>query len=150
MANLTGFDANEHEPSGFDPLPAGDQVAAIVDSEMCDTKNGNGKYLKLTLQVLEGVYKGRQLWDRLNLVNPSADAVRIAKGTLSAICRAVKVMTPKDSQELHNLPLIVRVGLSKHKDTGDMTNVIKKYSPREAAAAAVAATAGTAAPWARK
>ena len=36
------------------------------------TKNGGGSYLQLTFQVLDGPYKGRLLWARLNLTNSNA------------------------------------------------------------------------------
>ena len=57
--------------------------------------------------MIDGPYKNRLLWSRLNLDNPNAQAVQIAQGELSAICRAVGVMQPKDSIELHNLPLLI-------------------------------------------
>ena len=90
MANLTGFDANSVNPAtDFEPLPAGKYLAIITDSEMKPTKSGSGNYLELTFQVIDGPFKGRMLWSRLNLDNPNAQAVQIAQGELSAICRAV-------------------------------------------------------------
>ena len=132
MANLQGFNAQEVEPfEGFEALPEGKYLVAIVESEMEPTKAGDGVYLKLIFEVLEGEYKGRKVWDRLNLDNPSEEAVRIAKAKLSAICRAVGVMTPKDSCELHNLPLHISVKCKKRDDNDDMTNEVKKYEKRE-------------------
>ena len=53
MADLNGFDARTVEPNeGFDVLPAGEYDAAIVASEVKTTTAGDGKYLKLELQVL--------------------------------------------------------------------------------------------------
>ena len=60
-------------------------------------------------------------------------AVKIARGELSAICRAVGVMQPRDSVELHNLPLLITVKLKKREDTGELTNEIKGYAPKDAA-----------------
>jgi len=123
------------EPAvGFDPIPAGKYLAAITESGMKPTKSGVGNYLELTFQVLEGEFKGRLLWARLNLDNPNATTVKIARAELSAICRAVGVMAPKDSVELHNLPLIITVAHKKRQDTGEITNVIKGYSKKDAAA----------------
>jgi len=151
MANLNGFNAGEVDPSvSFDPVPAGTYLAIITESEMKPTKAGTGRYLQLTFQIIEGRFKGRLLWARLNLDNPSAMAVKIARAELSAICRAVGVMQPRDSIELHNLPLVVRVGCKKRDDTGDITNEIKGYSRREAGAVQAAAEAGgSAPPWKR-
>lgn len=131
MANLKGFNANEVKPNeGFTPMPAGEYVAAIVDSEMKTTKAGDGEYLKLTVQILEGPHEGRRLWENLNLSNPNADAVRIARGTLSAICRAVNVMEPNDSLDLHDIPFLVKVGVKKNNQTGEMENRISAYNAK--------------------
>lgn len=151
MANLTGFDAREVDPAvGFDPIPAGKYLTVISESEFKPTKNGGGQYLQLTFQVLEGEHKGRLLWARLNLDNPNDTTVKIARAELSAICRAVGVMAPKDSVELHNLPLVIKVGHKKRDDTGEMTNVIKGYEKKGAAAQPAPAAAGNGkAPWQR-
>jgi len=135
MANLGNFNANEVEPSAsFDPLPAGKYLAAVTASEMKPTKSGNGSYLEMELTILEGEYKDRKVWDRLNLNNPNATAVKIARSELSAICHAVGVLSPKDSVELHNLPLVITVKLKKREDTGEMTNEVKGYAKKESAA----------------
>jgi hypothetical protein len=136
MANLSGFDANAVEPAGdFEPIPAGKYVAVITDSEMKPTKSGNGSYLQLTFQVLEGQYANRLLWARLNLDNANATARKIAQGELSSICRAVGVLAPNDSVDLHNLPLLIHVRCKKRSDTDELTNEIKGYSKKESPAA---------------
>ena len=44
MANLNGFNAHEVEPNAsFEAIPAGKYLAAITESEMKATKNGNGR-----------------------------------------------------------------------------------------------------------
>ena len=136
MANLNGFNATEVEPTtSFEPLPAGKYLAAITESEMKPTKSGSGSYLQLTFTILEGEYKNRVLWARLNLNNPNATAVKIARSELSAICHAVGVMQPRDSVDLHNLPLVITVKLKKRDDTGELTNEIKGYARKDAAGA---------------
>lgn len=136
MANLEGFDATKHEPnSGFDVMPAGEYDAVIVASEMKDTADKSGKYLKLELQILNGEFQNRKVWDNLNLVNNGKNKEKteqIAKGTLSAICRAVNVLTPKDSAELHNKPLRIKLAIDKDPQYGDK-NVVKAYKPRSTA-----------------
>lgn len=103
MADLKGFDANQVDPqTELEPIPAGKYLAMITESEMKDTKNGDGRYLQFTFQILDGSHKGRFVWARLHLENANQMAVQIAKAELSAICRAVGVMTPRDSCDLHN------------------------------------------------
>ena len=134
MANLSGFNAHEVEPTTpFEPIPAGRYLAAVTASEMKTVKSGSGSYLQLTFTVLEGEYKNRVLWARLNLNNPNTTAVKIARGELSAICRAVGVMQPKDSVDLHNLPLVITVKLKKRADNDELTNEIKGYARKDAA-----------------
>jgi hypothetical protein len=156
MASLN-FDATQVEPStGKDPIPAGKYVAAIVASEMKPTKNGAGQYLECEYQVLEGEHKGRKVWSRHNLQHPNAQTVQIARGELSAICRAVGIMTPKDSAELHNLPLTITVKLKKRDDNGELTNEVSAWAKKDAAAGvpqqAGSSPAGTPAtpPWLRR
>ena len=49
------FNANEVEPStGYDPIPAGKYQAVITESEMKPTKTGNGQYLQLEFEIIEG------------------------------------------------------------------------------------------------
>lgn len=151
MADLRGFDANQVEPStAFDPIPAGKYLAVITDSEMKPNKAGTGHYLQLAFQVIEGEFKGRFLWARLNLDNPNATAVQIARAELSAVCRAVGVLAPNDSADLHNLPLVIDVRCKKRPDTGEITNEIKGYTKKESPTPPAApATANTTPPWKR-
>lgn len=157
MASLNGFNANEVDPAAdFEAVPPGEYTAVITESETKPTKAGTGSYLQFTFQIVDGEHKGRLLWARLNLDNPSETAVKIARGQLSALCRAVNVLQPRDSLELHNIPLVIKVGVKRRDDTGDMTNEIKGYIARGTAAAGsparvpVAAASGNSTPpWKR-
>ncbi len=135
MANLNGFNANEVEPNTpFEPLPAGKYLAAITASEMKPTKKGDGSYLELEFTVLEGNCKDRKVWDRLCINHPNDMTQKIARGSLSAVCRAVGVMQPRDSVELHNIPLVISVKCRKREDNGEITNEVKGYEAKASAA----------------
>jgi hypothetical protein len=163
MANLgQTFNANDVEPaSSMEVIAAGKYTAQIVNSEMRGTKDGNGQYLWLEIDILEGEYKGRKLWDRLNLVNGNSEAVRIANQTLSAICHAVEVMSVHDSEQLHYKPFTVNVrvrpaGPDKTGTMRDAQNEIRGYSKangaggqRPAAAAAAGVGGAKSPPWRR-
>ena len=84
----------------------------------------------------------------MNLDNPSDTAVRIGRGELSAVCRAVGVMEPNDSSELHDRPLIVKVGRRISKYDGDVENVIKGYEKAGSQGQPPQAASNTV-PWAR-
>lgn len=128
MAELNGFDANTIEPTGrFDPVPLGDYVVMISASEMKTTKNGEGQYLQLTYDISEGEYTGRKVFDRLNLVNKNEQTQEIAQRALSAICRCVGVLHPKNSEELHDKPMVIKVGIRPAKDGFEESNSVKGY-----------------------
>lgn len=155
MANLGNFNAREVPPSKpFEPLPAGTYEAIISASEDTPTKNGNGSYLKLEFTIISGEHQNRKLFDRLNLNNPSDQAVAIARAQLSAICHAVERLDVKDSSQLHDLPLLIVVKQGKD-DKGNITNEIKGYKsvkdgkPTTAQPGTKASGPG-AVPWAKK
>ena len=149
MAGLN-FDANQVAPTtDFEPIPAGKYLAVITGSEIKPTKSGNGSFLELTYQVLDGQYKGRLLWARLNLDNPNRQAVEISRGQLSTICRSVGVMKPNDSVELHGIPLMITVRC-KRRDDGEVFNEIKGFSKKDAATGQPQQETSNTPPWARK
>lgn len=126
MATLNGFNADDYTDE-FTPIPSGRYTAMIVKSEMKDTKNGKGQYLKLEIDIVDGQFKGRKIFENLNIVNDNETAVKIAKSTLANICRAVGVLHPKDSSELHNKPMSVRVVVEPEKDGMPAQNRIKSF-----------------------
>ena len=133
MADLRGFDANTVEPrTAMEAIPAGKYLAVISASEMKPTKAGTGQFLQLVFTIIEGELRNRQVWARLNLENPNELAMKIAQAELSAICRAVGIMAPNDSVELHNLPLVIRVKCKRRKDNDEISNEIGGYEKREA------------------
>ena len=123
-----GIDAENEktEERGFRPLPAGRYTAAIEESCIRPTKSGNGRFLELTFRIIAGEHEGRKLWMRYNIDNPSETAVKIAKAELAEICRAVGVMRPRDSAELHNIPLMISVII--YTRDGMVRNKIIGYS----------------------
>lgn len=149
MAQLN-FNANEVEPAGdFSPIPAGKYLAVITGSEKKGTKAGNGTYIEFRFELIDGPYKGRQLWARLNLENPSKQAVQIARGELSALCRATGVMAPRDSLELHGIPIVVGVAVEPRSDSGQPTNVVRGYFKREVASGQPQQATTNTPPWRR-
>lgn len=129
MAFLGGFDASTVEPrKAIEALPEGKYIVIAENSVEKPNSKGTGTFLEFQFQVIDGHYQGQKLWDRLNLNNPNPVAVEIAKGTLSAICRATGIMAPQDSAELHNIPIEVKVTCRKDATSGEIRNDIKGYA----------------------
>jgi len=151
MMDLQGFDAESVEPNEpRDPIPAGWYKAVIAASEEKPTKAQTGSYLQLSIEVIEGEHAGRKVIDRLNLNNPNATAVEIAQRTLSSICRAVGVMQPRNSDDLHDKPMMVKVKVKPADANYSASNEVDDYSRTEKAAAPAAASGGgSVPPWKR-
>lgn len=163
--DLSGFDAEQVEDNkDFGPIPSGDYEAVISASENKENSKKTGTFLKVEFTIVSGPYANRKLWVNLNLNNPNEQAVKIAMGELKAICYAVGVLKPAASSDLHDIPMILKVGMKKRGDTGELENQIKGYKSKSGQAAPpsvpsapqaqppkpapVAAGAGTA-PWKR-
>lgn len=145
MAELNGFNAEEVEPrTAFDVLPAGWYTAIITESEWKETKNGNGRYIYLTIEIAEGEFTNRKVWDRLNLQNENVKAVEIAERTLSAICRSVGVLRPRNTEELHFKKLDVKLAVTEYN--GDKRNEVKGYREVGSGAAVEKKTSASKAP----
>lgn len=129
------FDASTVAPSeAREVIPAGKYLAQIISSEMRDTKAGDGSYLAMELEILDGEHQGRKLFERLNLNNPNATAVEIAHRTLSAICHATGQMQVADSEQLHFKPLVATVKVRPPRGEYGPSNEIGGYAPASGAA----------------
>jgi hypothetical protein len=110
MANLYGtYDPNAEAQQDFAAIPSGEYTAQIVDSDMKPTKKNDGEFLELEYDVMDGEFKGRKLWARLNLKSPNVQAQEIANRQFASIREATGVANPRDSQELHYKPHVIRV-----------------------------------------
>lgn len=133
MAELGGFDASQYETKAgggdFEPLPTGWYSATITGSEMRDTRAGDGEYLKVEWTIFDGEFEGRKVWQNVNLKNPNPKAVAIGNEQLAAICKAVGVIKPNDSEELHDKVCKIQVKIRPAKDGYPASNDVKNAAP---------------------
>ncbi len=128
MAQLPqAFDATKVDPdTGFDPVPPGEYTLIATSSEMKETKNRDGHYLSMTMEIIDGQYKGRKIFTQFNINNRSQEAQRIAEQQLSALCHACGRLRISDSDELNGIPFIASVKIKT--DPGyNPKNVIGAY-----------------------
>jgi len=102
-----------------DPIPHGRYDARIIRSQFNPAATGR---LDLDFEITGGKHDGHVIVKQLHLHGSNANAKRKARAELSRICLAVGVMAPKDSSELHNIPMVIHVG------TGRRQNTILAYS----------------------
>lgn len=128
------FNSEGKETMGFTVIPAGWYEGEIIQSQMKDTKAKTGKYLNLSMKIIDGEHKGRMVFTMLNLVNPNRTAVEIAQKELATICNATGVGTSpqsplEDSDELHNIPIGILVGIQPASSNWPEKNIVKGYCP---------------------
>jgi hypothetical protein len=129
MVELTNYNPDEFEPLGsFEPLPVGDYVVVIESSEKKKAGTGDRNfYLQFVYNVIEGDFKGRKVFDRLNVENESEQAQTIAKRALASICIATGQHHPRNTEELHDKPFMVNVAIRPAKGDYGPSNSIKGY-----------------------
>lgn len=129
MATLN-FDTRTVEPGqSYDPIPKGWYIAHVEESNIVQTKSGTGSYLKTKFVVLDGEYKGRAVFQNFNIMNSNKQAEEIARRQLADLGRAVNVIQIQDSQQLHGIPLKIKVAVRKGEGEFNDQNVIKDYKP---------------------
>jgi hypothetical protein len=127
MASFS-FDASQVAPQASSgPVPAGTYLAHITESDVQPLKSGNGTGLKLTYEIIDGQYKGRKIWDNLNIQHSNEDTQRIAQSQLSALCHAVNVIKLQDTASLHLKPVNIKVVVREAQGQYQASNNIKGY-----------------------
>ena len=149
MANLQGLniDANVPEAGSFTVVPENIYKAVIAGDKIVSTKDGKGKILELTVQIIDGPYTGSTIIDRLNIVNASQQAQNIAQGTLKRICGVLRApFPPQNTDSLMGKPMLVTVGVEEFTSnkTGNplKSNKIKNYAPIQSVTSTPAAVQG--------
>lgn len=152
---VLNFDATQIDTTSHDPVQPGTYEAVITESETRPCRNGQGLGINLTFEILSDPMKGRKVWNWINYLHPKPETQRIGQEELARLCKALGIARLGDTTEMHNIPLMITVGLDKDDPS---RNVIKKVAPKASVAVPVASVPPTAqtaapaagsAPWAR-
>ncbi len=130
---LQAFDSEQHgEMANFDPVPANVYPMQITKSELCKTKDYDQtkhQFIKLELSIIGGEFKGRKVWTNLNIINKNQIAVKIANEELGAICKACGKPKIQDTEELHGIPMNVKLRIKAAKGDYPAQNIPAGYEP---------------------
>lgn len=139
-------DEQELNKNDFDrkPLPDGEYLVDIVNSDYRDNSTGTGSYVMVEFQVNDGEHTGRKLWANYNIIHTNEQAQEIGQQQFAKLCLATLGKPGcSDTDDLIGRNLIVGVGLDKKDPT---RNRVKYTNPAAASAPAAPARPASAAP----
>lgn len=112
-----GFNSNDVEPQqDFEVIPPGKYSVVCEKAEIKTTKKGDGHYLEVCVSIIDGQHKGRKLWSRMNIDNPSEVAQRIGLSQLSGLCKAVGIAVIRDENELLGKSCVANVKVKEDQN----------------------------------
>lgn len=159
MGNFNFSSEGVERNNSYEPIPNGDYPVIISESIFKHPKGPYGEadkskptYLELKVQIIDGEFKGRTVFDRLHLNNPSDTTRKIAKGTMAGILDSLGMTAINDSSELHNRPMMAKIVVKPASGEWSAGNEVKGYKPfvnfaPVQAVAQAAPVAGTKKPW---
>jgi len=119
------------DDGAFTPLPAGNYVCDIVESEYLQTKNGAGMRIALTLVVAEGIHAGRRLFDSLLMQHANEEPVNIAKKRLRDYCLCARIKSLNETEQLHGTRVTVIVKIRNDPNYGVSNDIKAVVVPRD-------------------
>lgn len=126
--NFTQSEVQNAQKDNFAPIPAGNYTAEVNRSEVKQTKDGRGSYLALSLKVLEGEFAGRLVFQNITLTNANATAQIIGREQMAQLAGACGILSLKDSEQLHGIPVGIRVAIETDKSGQyEPRNSVKKF-----------------------
>lgn len=112
----------------IDALPAGEYIVQAIEASYEPNSKNTGKILKITYEVLDGHFKGRKIFENLNLENPNKQAEEISRRSLNSLCLAIGLKELQSPSQILRTPLTVKLNFKKDEKYGDR-NEIKKHLP---------------------
>ncbi len=135
------FDADQVEISqpDFTLIPRGTKCwFELIEADIAATKSGS--QLTYTAEIKGPEYVGRKIWGRITLeCSTSAEAEKIGMGQLAALCKAIGIPRPSDTNELLGQPcegtIGIKPGKGVDKDGNPYAdqNIISYFKPIDAA-----------------
>ena len=133
-----GLDTTQYERTmgsgGNTPLPAGFYTGIITRAELRDNKptakDPNGKYLEVEFDITSpSEFGNRKFWDKFNLINTNANAVKIGKEQLSDLAQALGMASLGNAEELLGKECAFYLTVKPAEGNFQASNNCMKYLP---------------------
>jgi hypothetical protein len=125
--NFNANDVDTSQADKFGVIPNGEYLAIITGSELKRNKEDTGSYINFCFQIIEGPYAKRLIWSIANILHTDKKKEANGRVTLAVICKAVGVTEPKDTTELHNIPLVIVIKVENDAYKGGLKSVVKSF-----------------------
>ena len=128
------FDPNAVDRSAakdFDVIPAGEYPAKIIETKEYPNNKGTGRILELVWEIIDGQFKNRRIWQRLNYIHQNSTAQAIAQAQLAQVTDACGIQHAlRDTSAIEHRPMRIKVKVKTDK-TGqyDPQNEVAKVMP---------------------
>lgn len=119
-------DFNDVDTGDYTPIPPGKYQVTCVESELNQTKSGNGSYIKMVFEVMGGQYSGRKVYHNITFSNPSAKAQEIGRKQLNGYMLACNIQQVQDTAQLTGYAVIANVKI-KDDPTYGKQNAISGF-----------------------
>lgn len=131
MASLNISTEELPEPTSLGPVPQGEYLCEIVESDVTETATSQGRRVLLTFQVIDGDFAGAHIWeradiDRVSISKRDGSELRIDAARFNSLMKALNVGVLDDTAQLHGLPVMVRV-VVEQREGYNPKNEIKGY-----------------------
>lgn len=136
LKNIKADDGN------FAPIPVGDYTLQVNATELKQTRDGSGQFIKVEFSVVAPSHQGRKLFTNFNIYNRNPEAERIGRSQFKAFNDACGIPPVQDTDELCGHVVLAHVTIEKDK-TGryDDQNRLSKFRRAESAPSVAAAPA---------
>ncbi len=146
MTYFDGLDTNQYERTigsgGNEPLPVGFYEFVITRNQLkqatAKAKDPHGKYIEVEFDVQSPPeLNRRKLWDKFNIINKSAEAVRIGKEQFSDLLKQVGITNLPAGEldennpvpDLNGRSVCAYIAIEKGTNGYNDSNKVLKYLP---------------------
>ena len=133
IQNFVPSDEAKNASGGeFLPIPKGNYIMRITQADVVDTKAGDGKMVKLRLDVEGPSNVGRVIFDQILVASTPAkqEAVDIGRAKFGALCEACGFTDapPSDTSQLIGHVVEAYIKIEPAKNGYDARNGVGSYS----------------------
>jgi hypothetical protein len=113
MASLGfNFDATQVEErrGDFQIYPPGRYLVQVLQSDVEDNKNQDGKNAWFEFEIMDGEFQGGTFRHYINnIIHPSDIAQKIGQEELGELCKAVGKFNVQETEEVHFIPMMINL-----------------------------------------